>query len=155
MFWIMFHYTPEYMIVATVGYSNKIQRIKLRLCGAMIYPLCASISRSVQTTSVEGFPCYLYAVYNRGRCLCSERSLIKCAVLAISLLLVLKKLYIPKAETVPALLVYPTSSLIVKTRSTTVTSGQEDTLARSSIREGHYIFPSGRSSTAVQTMYVR
>ena len=63
------------------------ERQQTGLYGGMIHPLCASISRSVPATSVEGFPCYRYAVYSRGSCLCSERSLIKWAILAISLLL--------------------------------------------------------------------
>ena len=49
---------------------------------------------------MEGFSCDRYAVRSRGSCLCSERSLIKLAILAVYLLLVLKMLYISKAEIV-------------------------------------------------------
>ena len=49
---------------------------------------------------MEGFFCDRYAVRSRGSCLCSERSLIKLVILAVSLLLVLNVLYISKAETV-------------------------------------------------------
>ena len=70
-----------------------------RRCGAIIHLLCASTSRLVLAASMEGFFCDRYAVRSRGSCLCSERSLIKWVILAISLLLVLKMLYISKAET--------------------------------------------------------
>ena len=49
---------------------------------------------------MEGFFCDRYAVRSRGSYLCSERSLIKLVILAVSLLLVLKMLYVSKAETV-------------------------------------------------------
>ena len=65
----------------------------------MIHLLCASTSRLVPAASMEGFFCDRYAVRSRGSCLCSERSLIKLVILAVSLLLVLKMLYISKAET--------------------------------------------------------
>ena len=69
----------------------------------MIHLLCASTSRLVPAASMEGFFCDRYAVRSRGSCLCSERSLIKLVILAVSsLLLVLKMLYqvdyISKAE---------------------------------------------------------
>ena len=43
--------------------------------------------------------CDRYAVRSCDSCLCGERSLIKWVILAVSLLLVLKMLYISKAET--------------------------------------------------------
>ena len=62
--------------------------------------LCASTSRSIPATSFEGFSCYRYAVRIRGSCLCSDRFLIKWAMLAIPLLLVLKELCTSETETV-------------------------------------------------------
>ena len=67
----------------------------------MVHLLCASTSRLVPAASMKFFFCDRYAVRSRGSCLCSERSLIKWVILAVSLLLVLKMLL---AETVPALL---------------------------------------------------
>ena len=89
-----------------------------------VHLLCASKSRWVPAASTEGFFCDRYAVRSRGSCLCSERSLIKWVILAVSLLLVLKMLYI----CVPALL-YPTLSLIARTRNSNVTSHQENALS--------------------------
>ena len=66
----------------------------------MIHLLCASTSRLVPAVSMEVFFCDRYAVRSRGSCLCSERLLFKLIILAVSLLLVLKMLYISKAETV-------------------------------------------------------
>ena len=70
----------------------------------MMHLLRASKSRLVPAASMEvfleGFFCDRYAVRSRGSCLCSERSLIKLVILAVSLLLVLKMLYISKAESV-------------------------------------------------------
>ena len=66
----------------------------------MMHLLRASKSRLVPAASMEVFFCDRYAVRSRGSSLCSERSLIKWVILAIYLLLVLKMLYISKAETV-------------------------------------------------------
>ena len=95
----------------------------------MIHLLCASTSRLVPAASMEGFFCDRYAVRSRGSCLCSKHSLIKWVVLAISLMLVLNILYISKAETVPALL-YIALRSIARTRSSKVTSHQENALSR-------------------------
>ena len=73
----------------------------------MIHLLCATASRLVPAASMEVFFCDRYAVRSRGSCLCSERSLIKWVILAISLLLVFKnavpslKLILCPSTTVP------------------------------------------------------
>ena len=120
-------------------YVNEHKREQTGLYDEMKIPLYRSISRSGPATSVKGFPRYRYAVFRRGSCLRSERSLSKCSFQAIYFLLVSKKLCISNTETT-------TVPYIEFDREYEeyhgCTPSEKCTVGHSSISEGQYIFQS-------------